>query len=109
MSDVDLDAKRKKEKLIMPTMRNLSVDSLHLDLTNYRTIPQKDEIDAINALITIDSGWFWALMDSLLEDGYNPTENIIVLHSDGKYVVREGNRRIAILKIIFWICKRYRH
>ncbi len=89
----------------MPKMQNLSVDSLHLDLTNYRTIPQKDEIDAINALITIDSDWFWALMNSLLEDGYNPTENIIVLHSDGKYVVREGNRRIAILKIIFGYAK----
>ena len=86
-------------------MQNLSVDSLSLDLTNYRTIPQKDENDAINALITIDPDWFWALMDSLLEDGYNPTENIIVLHSDGKYVVREGNRRIAVLKIIFGYVK----
>jgi len=105
MSDVDLDAKRKKEELIMPTMQNLSVDSLHLDLTNYRTTPQKDEIDAINALITIDPGWFWALTDSLLEDGYHPTENIIVLHSDGKYVVREGNRRISILKIILGYAK----
>jgi len=89
----------------MPIMRNLSVDSLHLDLTNYRTIPQKDEIDAINALITIDPSWFWALMDSLLEDGYHPTENIIVLHSDGEYIVREGNRRIAVLKIIFGYAK----
>lgn len=86
-------------------MRNLSVDSLHLDLTNYRTIHQKDEIDAINALITIDPGWFWGLMDSLLDDGYLPTENIIILSSGGKHVVREGNRRIAILKIIFGYAK----
>jgi len=105
MPDVDLDAKRKKEELIMPIMRNLPVDSLQLDLKNYRTVPQKDETDAINALITIDPDWFWALMDSLLEDGYHPTENIIVLQSNGKYVVREGNRRIAALKIIFGYVK----
>ena len=98
---VYLDAKRKKEELIMPTMQNLSVNSLHLDLENYRTIPQKDETDAINSLISIDPDWFWALMDSLLEDGYHLTENIIVLQKDGKYLVKEGNRRIAALKIIF--------
>lgn len=85
----------------MPSLQNLSIDSLDLDLTNYRTVPQKDETNAINALISIDPSWFWALMDSLLEDGYHPTENIIVLLSDGKYVVREGNRRIAAIKIIF--------
>lgn len=40
-------------------------------------------------------------MESLLDDGYLPTENIIVLESpDGKMVVREGNRRVASLKII---------
>lgn len=38
-------------------------------------------------------------MESLLDDGYLPTENIIVLESpDGKMVVREGNRRVASLK-----------
>ena len=86
-------------------MKNLPVNSLHLDLKNYRTVPQKDERDAINTLITIDPSWFWALMDSLLEDGYNPTENIIILHSNGRYIVREGNRRIAVLKIIFGYAK----
>lgn len=100
-----MDAKRKKEELIMSTMQNLSVDSLHLDLENYRTIPQKNETDSINALITIDPDWFWALMDSLLENGYHPTENIIVLQNDGEYVVKEGNRRIAILKILFGYIK----
>lgn len=86
-------------------MQTLSVDSLHLDLENYRTVPQKNETDAINTLITIDPSWFWALMDSLLENGYHPTENIIVLQNDGKYVVKEGNRRIAVLKIIFGYVK----
>lgn len=84
----------------MPAMQDLSVDSLHLDLQNYRTTPQKDETDAINSLISIDPNGFGALMESLLEDGYHPTENIIVLKKEGKYLVKEGNRRIAALKII---------
>ena len=85
---------------MIPTMKNLSLDSLCLDLDNYRTVSQKNETDAINTLITADPDWFWPLMDSLLDNGYNPTENIIVLQNDGKYIVKEGNRRIAILKII---------
>ena len=86
-------------------MQNLSVDSLHLDLENYRAVPQKNEYDAINTLITIDPDWFGSLMQSLLNDGYHPTENIIVLKNDGEYVVKEGNRRIAVLKIIFGYVK----
>lgn len=86
-------------------MQNLSVDSLHLDLENYRTVSQKNETDAINTLMTIDPNGFWPLMESLLNDGYHPTENIIVLENDGKYVVKEGNRRIAVLKIIFGYAK----
>jgi hypothetical protein len=38
-------------------------------------------------------------MESLLDDGYLPTENIIVLENGDK-VVKEGNRRIAALKLI---------
>ncbi|RLA94599.1 MAG: hypothetical protein DRG83_19555, partial [Deltaproteobacteria bacterium] len=89
----------------MPKMQPLPVNDLILDLKNYRTVPQNNETDAINTLISIDPSGFWALMDSLLEDGYHPTENIIVLQSDGRYIVKEGNRRIAILKIIFRYAK----
>lgn len=79
---------------------NKRVSQLSLDLTNYRTMPQKDEASAIAAMIAIKPDYFWALMDSLLE-GYLPTENIIVLkNKKGKLIVKEGNRRIAILKLI---------
>jgi hypothetical protein len=83
----------------MPETRIESVKTLSLDLRNFRTIPQRDEEHAINALITIDPDRFWALMESLLEDGYSPTENIIVLKSGRNKVVKEGNRRVAALKI----------
>jgi len=89
----------------MPKNTQLDVSSLCLDLKNYRTIQQKNEAIAINTMIAIHPEWFWALIDSLLDDGYHPTENIIVLNIDGKHIVKEGNRRVAALKLIFGIVK----
>lgn len=88
----------------MPTTSLVPMKQLKLDLNNFRTVPQKNETSAVHAMISINPDWFWALMESLLEDGYHPTENIIVL-KDGKdrskLVVKEGNRRIAALKVIY--------
>src|SRR5260221_13265526 len=84
----------------MANRANLPVKDLAVDLENFRTVHQPDEQHAVNSLITISPKYFWALMGSLTEDGYNPTENIIVIKGSGGYVVKEGNRRIASLKII---------
>lgn len=42
-------------------------------------------------------------MESLIDDGYLPNENIIALKEGKKNVVKEGNRRIAAMKIIHGI------
>lgn len=84
----------------MPTTAQEKIKTLHLDLNNYRTIPQPDEEHAIKALIAINPDWFWPLMESLLDDGFEPTENIIAIRTNGKLVVKEGNRRVAALKLI---------
>lgn len=89
----------------MPITRHEKVASLNLDLKNYRTVHQPDEEHAINSLISIDPGRFWALMESLLDDGFSPTENIIVLDYAHQLIVKEGNRRIASLKLILGINK----
>jgi hypothetical protein len=79
----------------------LNISELKLDLKNYRTTPQKNEIDAINAMISIKPDKFFGLMESILEDGYLHTENIIILETAQKnYIVKEGNRRTACLKLI---------
>lgn len=78
----------------------MEISKLSLDLKNYRTVPQKKEADAIKAMIAIKSDKFYAIMESIIEDGYLPTENIILLKTGSKYVVKEGNRRIAALKLI---------
>jgi len=64
-------------------------------------VPQPDEHSALKSFITIKTDKFWALVSSLLDDGYIPTENIIVLsNEEGKMIVKEGNRRVGALKLI---------
>src|SRR3990172_11755064 len=89
----------------MSTMMHLTIDLLHLDLNNFRTIHQKNEVHAINSMISISPDKFWALLDSLIDDGYLPTENIILLQANGHKIVKEGNRRIAALKMIYGYVK----
>src|SRR5690606_39264177 len=83
----------------MPNNKYLKVKDIKLDLKNYRTIPQKTEADAINAMIAIKPDRFYAVVESILDDGYLPTENLIILDDNG-YTVKEGNRRTAALKLI---------
>lgn len=88
----------------MPTTQLLPVNSLAIDLENFRTVKQTDEYSAALAMIAVSPDYFWGLLDSLLNDGYLPTENIIVLRMDsGVNLVKEGNRRIAAMKMIHGI------
>src|SRR5690606_22075692 len=84
----------------MPISLQIEVNKLKLDLKNFRTVPQKKEVDAIKAMISIKPDRFFAVMESIIEDGYLPTENIIVLKEKTDNIVKEGNRRIAALKLI---------
>jgi hypothetical protein len=83
----------------MPENKYINIEEINLDLKNYRTIPQATEADAITAMIAIKPDRFYAVIESLIEDGYLPTENLIIL-KDKKYIVKEGNRRTAALKLI---------
>lgn len=90
----------------MPQIHYLRVSDLKLDLRNYRIPPTSNELESVHALSTIRSHYFWDLTRSLVEDGYDGTENIIVLRSGGEDVVREGNRRIGAMKIIHGLLPR---
>lgn len=89
----------------MPKTGSIAVKDLSLDLKNFRTVPQKTEPSALRAMVSIGPDWFWALTESLLEDGYHPTENIIVQRNGKKLVVREGNRRVAAMKLAHGLLK----
>ncbi len=86
----------------MSTVQRIDVKTLRIDLNNYRTGIQPDEVSAVRTMIATAPTKFWGLMDSLLDFEYLPTENIIVLKDkgNGDYVVKEGNRRVACLKLI---------
>ncbi|UQT45736.1 hypothetical protein M5E88_05915 [Akkermansia muciniphila] len=101
MSDVSYKAK--PSKLV-------SVSSLNLDLENFRSQPQKSEIDSINNLILASPEWFWGLINSFLEFGYDSLEGIGVLRTESKkLIVLEGNRRIAALKIVLGLVNRKKY
>ena len=87
----------------MPETKPVAIIDLALDLSNYRTVRQSSEASAVAAMISTSPDRFWALTDSLLRDGYLPTESIIVLRTGPRHLtqtVKEGNRRIAALKLI---------
>ncbi len=54
----------------MSTTAVKEVKDLSLDLKNYRTIPQKNEKNAIKAMITIKPDRFYAMMKSIIENGF---------------------------------------
>lgn len=95
----------------MPRVASLPIEQLQLDLRNFRTVRQANEEEALDAMVSIRPGWFWALMESLLDSGYLPIESVLVLEgvgSDGKstFTVKEGNRRVAALKIAHGLLSR---
>jgi len=63
-------------------------------------MPQKTEEEAIQVMIAIKPERFFAVIESILDDGYLETENIILYKEGKKLTVKEGNRRIAALKLI---------
>jgi hypothetical protein len=88
--------------MAVPQRKMVSVNELSLDLHNFRTIPQKGEASAIHAMIAIEPDRLWALMNSLLDDGFSLAESILVIKSGPKgkkLTVAEGNRRIAAMKL----------
>ncbi len=85
----------------MPIIKFVDIKDLSLDLQNYRTTPQKNEIEAIHRMLSIRSENFIAVMESILDEGYLLRENLIVLNDGLHLIVKEGNRRLACMKIIF--------
>jgi hypothetical protein len=92
----------------MADQRPVAVDSISLDLNNFRLLPQKNEENALKAIVAIHPDWFWGLVQSLLVDGYEPTENLLLLKTgkgEKALVVKEGNRRVGAIKFLLGILR----
>src|SRR5262245_6992119 len=86
----------------MPVVKLLPVLDLRLDPKNYRHMPQSSEEKALHAMAGLKTHYFWGLALHILTKGYVETENIVVLKTsptDANPLVKEGNRRVAILKL----------
>jgi hypothetical protein len=83
-------------------IRSIPIANLLIDLQNPRYDPRTNQREAI-ATIANDQGAILAnLAEDIVEKGLNPSELPIVTPSDDAryFVVLEGNRRIAALKLL---------
>jgi hypothetical protein len=81
-------------------MRTLSVGQLLLDPINPRHEPVTAQDEAISAVIAEQGARLVALMRHIAENGMSPIDRMLVIPDGRRYVVVEGNRRIAALKLL---------
>ncbi|MCY1643299.1 hypothetical protein [Methylorubrum sp. SL192] len=82
--------------------KKLKIDSLLLDLENPRIDKPGSQRDAIKQIITDQDVRLAALAESIVTDGLNPMDRMLVIKSTitNKWIVLEGNRRLAAMKIL---------
>ena len=83
------------------TDKTLAVPSLLLDSHNPR-IPDTDSKQGQRELIAdlVENDKVYELGKSIVDKGYYPVEALIAVVVNGKYVIAEGNRRLAALKLL---------
>lgn len=86
----------------MPQRQSLRLSNLQLDLLNPRYEEQKSQNEAINTIAREQKEKLIVLLKDIIENGLNPSDIPIVMPDslkDNSYIVLEGNRRIAALKL----------
>lgn len=82
---------------------NIKLSNLSLDLQNPRYEVQKSQPEALNTIADDQKDKLLALLRDIIENGLNPSDLPIVMpdpRKDNGYIVLEGNRRIAALKLL---------
>ncbi len=86
----------------MSRKSSIKLSNLYLDLHNPRYEEQKSQSDALNTIANEQKGKLLVLLKDILENGLNPSDIPIVMPDPTRgngYVVLEGNRRAAALKL----------
>jgi hypothetical protein len=81
----------------------LKIEDLEFDRKNPRLTEENLPENASDAEIIgslADSADLFELIESIATNGYIDIEPLIVLQAGGKYCVLEGNRRLAVLKLL---------
>jgi hypothetical protein len=84
----------------MPNWETFKLSELKFDQKNYRTGPQPTQRAALLAIIDDQKQLLANLAKDLLDVGPSPGEPVWVTRERGAYVVIEGNRRLAALKLL---------
>jgi len=83
--------------------KRLKVGALLLDLENPRISKASSQREALQKIIDDQDVKLAALAQSIVEDGLNPMDRLLVIKSPentGKFIVIEGNRRLAAIKLL---------
>ena len=81
--------------------QEIAITALLLDSRNPRMEVQSGHRDSIRALFNEDPREMLNLAEDIVKNGLSPLENIGVSpRSDGRFIVHEGNRRIAALSAL---------
>jgi hypothetical protein len=86
-----------------PKVIQVDVEKLQFDLQNPRFADLKDQRDALHAFCADRHARKTVLLaENIADVGLNPSELMIVIYGDrrGHYVVLEGNRRLAAMKLL---------
>ncbi|MBT2762401.1 hypothetical protein [Paenibacillus sp. ISL-20] len=84
----------------MAEYKNINITNLLLNPTNPRHNAVEHQSESIYAMVQDQKDKLIYLARHIVDNGLNPTEFILVKIDDGKWVVREGNRRITALKLL---------
>lgn len=80
--------------------KTVPVGRLLLDVENPRHDHVSSQRDALSALIENQRQKLVVLANDILEYGLSPIDRLLVLKAGRNYTVVEGNRRLAVLKIL---------
>jgi len=83
--------------------KKLKIEQLVLDLENPRIVKAGSQREALQQIITDQDVRLAALGESIITDGLNPMDRLLVIKSTkdrGKFIVLEGNRRLACMTLL---------
>lgn len=81
------------------TRKKIHISKIIINPENYRFDPVDNESQAIETMLKENNEKVKSLLKDILNNGINPSDLPIVINSNNKYLVLEGNRRFTALKI----------
>lgn len=82
--------------------QDIPVEDLKLDLLNPRGPEYPDQVSALEAIVRRSPSKLVVLAEDIATQGMNPADRMITINDkdDGRYIVLEGNRRLAAIKLL---------